>query len=86
MVKPKLRNAVNLYESLSVFNANSSGAVEKIFDDFKNILNVTPEESFCILNHIEIGPHHTFEGWEEAIKDKFYRPHGSGLFWCKIQV
>ncbi|HHT9137081.1 MAG TPA: AAA family ATPase [Candidatus Wunengus sp. YC60] len=65
----KLKEAVNLYESFSMFNSNASGLVKNIFNDFKRILDISCKETFNILNHIIIGPHHTFEGWEEVIRN-----------------
>uniref|UniRef100_UPI00402575E6 AAA family ATPase n=1 Tax=Candidatus Wujingus californicus TaxID=3367618 RepID=UPI00402575E6 len=69
----KLREAVNLYESFSMFNANASSAVKKIFDDFICVLDITAEEAFFVLNQITIGPYHTFEGWEEVISNDLKR-------------
>ncbi len=69
----KLIETVKLYESFSMFDSNASGVVKEIFDNFKCILDITAEEAFFVLNHIEIGPYHTFKGWEEIIRNDLKR-------------
>lgn len=65
----RLIEAVKPYESFSMFDSNTSGIAKKLFDNFKCILDIKAEEAFFILNHIEIGPHHTFKSWEEIIRN-----------------
>ena len=65
----KLKETANSYDNLPMFDSNAFSSVKEIFDNFKRILNISSEEAFNILNHIVIGPHHTFEDWERIIKN-----------------
>jgi len=35
-----------------MFHASSPVAIEKIFEDFKNLFDATAEKTFCFLKHI----------------------------------
>jgi len=69
----KLGEAVNLYESFSMFNTNTSASVKQIFDEFKHLLNISCEVAFDILGQIIIGTYHTFEDWENVIRNDLKR-------------
>lgn len=69
----RLKEAENLYGDFSEFNSNAASPIKAIFNEFKDILDLSNEDAFKILRSIRIEPYHDFSDWERIIKDDLKR-------------
>ncbi|MFI5293852.1 MAG: AAA family ATPase [Thermodesulfovibrionales bacterium] len=56
-----------------MFDGNASATVKGIFQNVKKIIDASGEEAFAIIQQINIGEHHDYDGWERTIKEDIKR-------------